>query len=87
MVHNLTRCKHQRHRKLSFNVFMENFFTTQPLQAELHLMGIGACGICRQQFRVFPKELMVGKNVKLPYYVLLMFGLQPCYGWTVRLLP
>jgi len=68
MVHHLTRHLHQRHRKLFFNVYMNNFFTTQPLLAELRRMGIGACGTCRQQFRGFPKELKVGKNAKLLYH-------------------
>jgi len=68
MVHHLTRRLHQRHRKLSFNVYMDNFCTTQPLLEELHRMGIGTCGTCRQQFRGFPKELKVGKNAKLPYH-------------------
>jgi len=31
IVHHLTRRLHQRHRKLSFNVYMDNFFTTQML--------------------------------------------------------
>jgi len=44
MVHHLIRRLHQRHRKLSFNVYMDNLFTTQPLLAELHRMEIGACG-------------------------------------------
>jgi hypothetical protein len=47
---------------------MDNFFTTQPLIAELRRMGVGACGTCRQQFRGFPKKLKVGKNAKLPYH-------------------
>jgi len=67
-VHHLIRPLHQRHRKLSFNVYMDNFFTTQPLLAELHRMGIGACGTCMQQFRGFPKELKDGTNAKLPYH-------------------
>jgi len=53
---------------LSFNVFMDICFTTQPLLAEIGRMGIAACGTCRQQFRGFPKELKVGKNIKLPYH-------------------
>jgi hypothetical protein len=68
MVHDLIRRLHHRHRKLSFNVYMDNFFTTHPLLVELHQMGIGACCTCRQQFRGFPKELKVGKNANLPYH-------------------
>ena len=68
MVHPLTRCLHQRRRKLSFNVYMHNFFPTQPLLVEFCRMGIAACGKCRQQFRGFPKELKVGNNAKLPYH-------------------
>ena len=67
-VHHLIRHLHQRHRMLSFNVFMDICFTTQPLLAEIGRMGIAACGTCRQQFRGFPKELKVGKNIKLPYH-------------------
>jgi len=70
MVHHLTRRLHLRYQNLSFNIYMDNFFTTQPLQAELRQMGIGACGTCRQQFHVFPQELNVGKNAKLPYHFL-----------------
>jgi hypothetical protein len=33
MVHHLIGCFHQRHRKLSCNIHMGNFFTTQPLLA------------------------------------------------------
>jgi hypothetical protein len=69
MVHHLTRCLHQRHRKLFFNVYIDDFFTTQPLLAELCLMGIGACGSGRQQFQGFPKELKVEKNAKLLYHI------------------
>jgi len=68
IVHHLTRCLHQRHRKVSFNVYMDNFFRTHPLLAELCRIGIGACGTCRQQFWGFPKELKVGKNAKLLYH-------------------
>jgi hypothetical protein len=68
MVHHLTRRLHQRHQKLSFNVYMHNFFKTQPLLAKLRRMGIGASSTYRQQFQGFPKELKVGKNAKLPYH-------------------
>jgi len=68
LVHHLTTRLHQRHRKLSFNVYMDNFFTTQSLLAEIRGMGIGASGTCRRQFQGFPKELKVGKNAKLPYH-------------------
>jgi hypothetical protein len=69
MVHHLTRHLHQRHRKLSFNVYMENFFITHPLLAENGRMGIRACVTCRQQVRGFPKVLEVVMNDKLPYHV------------------
>jgi len=68
MVHHLIRCLHQRHRKLYFNVYMDNCFTTKTALAELRRMEIGASGTCRQQFRAIPKELKVGKNAKLPYH-------------------
>jgi hypothetical protein len=69
MIYRLIRCLHQRRRKFSFNVYMDNFFTTQFLLAQLRRIGIGACGTCRQQFRGFPTELKVGKNAKLPYRI------------------
>jgi len=50
MVHHSIRRLHQGHRKLSFNVYLDNFVTTQPLRAELCRMGLGACGTCRQHF-------------------------------------
>ena len=68
MVHHMVRYLRLRHRKLSFNIYMDNFFTTQPLLAELRRMGVGACGTCRPHFRGFPKELRVGKKAKLPYH-------------------
>jgi len=51
MVYHLIRCSHQRNQQLTFNVYMDNFFTTQPLLAELLGMGINACGPCKQQCR------------------------------------
>jgi hypothetical protein len=68
IVHHLIRHLHQRHWKLSFNEYMDNVFKTQPLLAELRRMGIGVCGICRQQFWEFRKVLKVGKNAKLAYH-------------------
>jgi len=68
MVHHLIRCLHQRHRKLSFNVYMNNLFKTQPVLAELRQMWIGTCGTFRQQLQGFRKELKIGKNAKLPYH-------------------
>jgi len=67
-IHHLIRHWHHRHRKLSFDAYMDNFFTTELPLAGLHWMGIGACGTCRQQFQGFPKELKVGENAKLPYH-------------------
>jgi len=68
MLHHFTRRLHQSHRKLSFDVHIDNISTTQPLLAEFRRMEIAACGTCRQQFGGFPKELKVGKNAKLPYH-------------------
>jgi len=68
MVHHLIRHSHQRHPKLSFNVYMDNVFTTKPLLAELHWIGIEEYATCRQQFQEFPKELKIGNNAKLPYH-------------------
>jgi len=67
MVHHLIGHLHHRHRKLSFNVYMHNFFTTQPPLVELHQTAIAACCTLRQQFRGYPQELKVGINPTLPY--------------------
>jgi hypothetical protein len=50
IVHHLIRRLHQRHRKLSFNVYMDHLITTQPQLAELPGIVIGVCGTYRQQF-------------------------------------
>ena len=68
IVHHLIRCLHQSYQKLSFNVYMYNISQNQHLQAEFHVIGIGVCGTCRQQFWGCPKELKIGKNAKLTYY-------------------
>ena len=68
VVYHLIWCLHQRYWKLSYNLYMDNVFTTQHLLAELHWIGIGACGTWRQQSQVFPKKLKVGKNAKLSYH-------------------
>jgi len=68
MIYHLIQCLHQRHQKLSINVYRDNVSTTPPLEAELCQMLIVACGTCKQQFWVYPKELKDGKNNKSPNY-------------------
>jgi len=70
MVHHMIRRLHQRHRKLSFNVYIvygQLYHNTSSV-GRASSDGIGACGICRQQFRGFPKEVKVAKNAKLTYH-------------------
>ena len=40
-----------------FNVYMDNYFTSQPLLAKLRDLGIGACGTARVNRSAFPPEL------------------------------
>ncbi|CAG8728662.1 2479_t:CDS:2, partial [Cetraspora pellucida] len=48
----------------SFNIYMDNYFTSIPLFQYLRQINIGACGTIRKTSSGFPKELKVDKNIK-----------------------
>lgn len=54
------------HTWLSFNVFMDNYFSTVALFQHFRNIGIGACGTARKQAGI-PKELQVEKGAKLDW--------------------
>lgn len=51
---------------LSFNVYMDNYFSSVKLFQHLRNIGIGACGTARRQAGI-PKELQVDKAIKLDW--------------------
>jgi hypothetical protein len=53
--------------KKTFNLFMDNFFSSIPLFSYLRAKNIGACGTVRSNSRKFPKELKVSKTVKMAW--------------------
>jgi Transposase IS4 len=55
------------YRDKTFNIFMDNYFSSVPLFSYLRAKGIGACGTVRPNSRGFPKELKVSKRVKMDW--------------------
>jgi hypothetical protein len=53
--------------KKTFNIFMDNFFSSIPLFSYLRAKNIGACGTVRSNSRKFPKELKVSKTAKIDW--------------------
>lgn len=51
----------------TFNLFMDNYFSSIPLFSYLRTKNIGACGTVRSNSKKFPKELKVPKTVKMPW--------------------
>jgi len=57
------------YHRLSYNVYMDNYFSNVPLFQNLRQIGIGACGTVRKTASGFPKELKIDKSVKLDWDV------------------
>src|SRR6185369_5340910 len=57
------------YHRLSYNVYMDNYFSNVPLYQNLRQIGIGACGTVRKTASRFPKELKIDKNAKLDWDV------------------
>ncbi|CAG8824880.1 7084_t:CDS:1 [Cetraspora pellucida] len=51
--------------EFSFNIYMDNYFTSILLFQYLRQINIGACGTIRKTSSGFPKELKIDKNIKL----------------------
>lgn len=68
MVHHLVRRLQLHHRKKAWNVYMDNYFTTVPLLAELRRMGVGGCVTAKANLKGYPEEFkVVTKQSKLDY--------------------
>lgn len=68
MVHHLVRQLQLKHRRKAWNVYMDNYFTTVPLLAELRKMGVGGCGTTKSNLKGFPEQFKpVNQKSKLPY--------------------
>jgi hypothetical protein len=50
------------YNRKTFNLFMDNYFSSIPLFSKLKTMNIGACGTVRSSSRGFPKELKISKR-------------------------
>lgn len=69
MVHHLVRRLYLRHRKKAWNIYMDNYFTTVPLLAELRRMGVGGCGTAKANLKGYPEEFKaVNRKSKLDYH-------------------
>ncbi|CAG8614760.1 9306_t:CDS:2 [Ambispora gerdemannii] len=55
------------YHRFSYNIYMDNYFSSVPLYQHLWQIGIGACGTVRKNASGFPKELKVDKSIKLDW--------------------
>ncbi|KAF9079247.1 hypothetical protein BGX27_006734 [Mortierella sp. AM989] len=57
-------------QNLTFNIFMDSYFSNIPLFIVLRELNIGACRTARQNTTRFPKELKIYKGDKLDWNTL-----------------
>lgn len=57
-------------KDLSFNLYLDNYYTSFPLLVALRKRGIGACGTARTTSKNFPSQLLIPKNAatKMDYH-------------------
>jgi hypothetical protein len=55
------------YRRKTFNIFMDNYFSSIPLFSYLRGKNIGACGTVRANSKKFPKELKIPKTAKMEW--------------------
>src|SRR5690349_5886489 len=55
------------YRRKTFNIFMDNYFSSIPLFSYLREKNIGACGTVRANSRKFPKKLKIPKKTKMEW--------------------
>ncbi|CAG8533200.1 24697_t:CDS:2 [Cetraspora pellucida] len=57
------------YKQYSYNIYINNYFTSVPLFQHLRQISVGACGTVRKTVARFPKELKVDKGAKLDWDV------------------
>ncbi|CAG8836381.1 19831_t:CDS:1, partial [Cetraspora pellucida] len=57
------------YQQYSYNIYIDNYFSSVPLYQYLWQIGIGACGTVRKTASGFPKKLKVDRNIKLNWDV------------------
>jgi hypothetical protein len=67
LVHHLV--EQLPYHRFSYNIYMDNYFSSIPLFQHFRKIGIGACGTVRKTSSRFPRELKIDKNVKLNWDV------------------
>ncbi|CAG8707728.1 17104_t:CDS:2 [Cetraspora pellucida] len=67
LVHHLV--EQLPYRQFSFNIYMDNYFTSISLFQQLRQIGISACGTIRKTASGFLKELKIDKGIKLNWDV------------------